>query len=115
MLSIFHSAGLTSDAALASDSVYQALQESAPNRTIKAPRTLDHRYMHEDVGYGLVPMAELARLLEIDTPVIDALITLASTMNAADYRREGLTLEKMGLRNATVAELRSTLVEGFQG
>lgn len=114
-IEIFHSAGLTSDAALASDSVYQALQESAPNRTIKAPRTLDHRYMHEDVGYGLVPMAELARLLEIDTPVIDALITLASTMNAADYRREGLTLEKMGLRNATVAELRSTLVEGFQG
>lgn len=114
-IEIFHSAGLTSDAALAANSVYQALQESAPNRTIKAPRTLDHRYMHEDVGYGLVPMAELGRLLELETPVIDALITLASTMNTIDYRRKGLTLEKMGLRDATVADLRRTLVEGFQG
>jgi len=112
-IEIFHSAGLTSDAGLASHSVFQALQESAPNQTIRAPRTHDHRYMHEDVGYGLVPIAELARLLHVETPVIDSLITLASTINAIDYRREGLTLDKMGLHNSTAADLQRTLVEGF--
>lgn len=94
---IFHAAGLTSDSARASGSVHAAAQESAPNRSIKAPPRLKHRYLDEDVGYGLVPMAELARLFGIETPVIDALITLAGTLNQVDYRREGLTLEKMGL------------------
>ncbi len=110
---IFHGAGLTSGEALASGSVYQATQESEPNKTIVAPTTHDHRYVHEDVGHGLVPMAELAALLGIGTPVIDALITLASEMNRTDYRRTGLTLERMGLRGADPAKLQSILETGF--
>jgi opine dehydrogenase len=80
-----------------SGSIYRAINESEPNRTIKSPKTLDHRYIREDVGYGLVPMAEIGGLLGINTPVIDALITLASVVSRTDYRKEGLTLEKMGL------------------
>jgi opine dehydrogenase len=103
---IFHQAGLTSDAARESQSVYQATQESAANRTIKAPPTLNHRYLNEDVGYGLAPMSELGRL-------VDALITLASEINRTDYRREGLTLEKMGLSGVAPDRLRTLLHEGF--
>ena len=110
---IFHAAGLTSDTALASGDVYQATQESEPNKTIVAPTTHDHRYVHEDVGYGLVPMAELAALLEVETPVIDALITLASEMNRTDYRRDGLTLADMGLEGADRAALHGILQNGF--
>lgn len=111
---IFHAAGLTSDAALESGSVFQATQESEPNRTIAAPRTHDHRYVHEDVGYGLVPMAALAGLLGIDAPVIQALITLASEMNRVDYRRDGLTLARMGLCDTNGVELRTVLQHGFR-
>lgn len=110
---IFHAAGLTSDAALGTGDVFQATQESEPNKTIVAPTTHDHRYVHEDVGYGLVPMAELASLLDIDTPVIDALVTLASEMNGVDYRRTGLTLARMGLEDADSAALRQILRSGF--
>jgi opine dehydrogenase len=110
---LFHRAGLTSDAALASRSVYQAMRESAPNRTIKAPPTLDHRYLHEDVGYGLVPIAAFGRAIGIVTPVIDGLISVASAMNGVDYRREGLTLEKMGLANVAEKNLRTFLHDGL--
>ena len=110
---IFHAAGLTSDAALASGDIYQATQESEPNKTIAAPTTHDHRYVHEDVGYGLVPMAEIASLLGVETPVIDALITLASEMNRTDYRRDGLTLADMGLEHADRAALHGILQTGF--
>ena len=110
---IFHAAGLTSDAALASGDVHQATQESEPNKTIVAPTTHDHRYVHEDVGYGLVPMAEIASLLGVETPVIDALITLASEMNRTDYRRNGLTLADMGLEHADRAALHGILQTGF--
>ena len=109
---IFYQAGLTSDAARASASVYRAIRESAPNRTIKAPASLDHRYLKEDVGYGLVPMAEIGRLLGVETPVIDALITLASEINGIRYRHEGLTMEKMGLADVGAKELSRFLHEG---
>lgn len=110
---LFHRAGLTTESALASGSIYDAIRESAPNRAIKAPPSLDHRYMHEDVGYGLAPMAELGRLAGVPTPVIDGLIAAASEMNRIDYRRRGLTLEKMGLAGRRPEDLTGLLQEGF--
>ncbi|MEX0804409.1 MAG: NAD/NADP octopine/nopaline dehydrogenase family protein [Candidatus Binatia bacterium] len=110
---IFHQAGLTSEEARASGSIFRAINESEPNCKIKSPGTLDHRYIHEDVGYGLVPMAQIGRLLEVDTPVMDSLITLASVANGIDYRIEGLTLNKLGLAQARADDLTSILQDGF--
>jgi opine dehydrogenase len=110
---IFHQAGLTSEEARASGSVYRAIHESEPNLKIKSPASLDHRYLHEDVGYGLVPMAEIASLLGVKTPMMNALITLASVANGMDYSREGLTLEQMGLANGTAEHLAAILQNGF--
>ena len=110
---IFYQAGLTSDEARKSGSILRAINESAPNRTIKAPATLDHRYLKEDVAFGLLPMAEIGRLVGVKTPVIDALITLASVINQIDYRSEGLTLEKMGLAGMTAHGLTKVVQDGF--
>ena len=101
----FCAAGLTTEAARASRSVHRAMLESGPNRTIKAPASLDHRYVNEDVGYGLVPMSELARLAGVATPTMDSLITLAGIARQRDYRREGLTLARMGLDGLKPAEV----------
>jgi len=111
-IEIFFQAGLTSQAARASGSVFQATQESAPNRTIKSPAKLDHRYLNEDVGFGLVPMSEIGRLCGVQTPVIDSLITLASEMNQKAYRQEGLTLEKMGLVGLNLQQFDELLRDG---
>jgi opine dehydrogenase len=110
---IFHQAGLTTDEARDSGSAYQAIHESEPNFTIKSPPSLDHRYIKEDVGYGLVPMADVGKLLGVKTPVMDALITLASTALGVDFRKEGLTLEKMGLTGVSADQLPSILENGF--
>jgi opine dehydrogenase len=110
---IFYQAGLTSEEARASGSIYRAIHESEPNRTIKSPATLDHRYIKEDVGYGLVPMAEIGRLLGVETPLIDALIRLASVVSQTDYRKDGLTLERMGLAGIPAEELPTILQVGF--
>jgi hypothetical protein len=42
-------------------------------------------------------MAGFGDMMEVDTPVMDALITLASVLNDRCYREEGLTLARMGL------------------
>jgi opine dehydrogenase len=110
---IFFQAGLTTLQGRDSGSAYQAIQESGPNRTIKSPPSLAHRYIREDIAYGLVPMAEIGGLLGIETPVMDALICLASTALGVDFRAEGLTLEKMGLTGLRSDQLGDILGNGF--
>ena len=110
---IFFQAGLTTVSGRDSGSAYQAIQQSEPNKTIKSPPSLDHRYVKEDIGYGLVPMAEIGKLLGVRTSVMDALITLASTALEVDFRTEGLTLEKMGLAGIGADRLQSVLNNGF--
>jgi len=80
---------------------YEALHSSALIHPIKAPPTLDHRYLHEDVGWGLVPWLHLAEAVGCPVPTIAALIQLATRINGIDYAAEGLTAERMGLANAT--------------
>src|SRR5439155_16169421 len=67
-LDFFHQAGLTTKAARDSGDISRACRESEPNKTIKSPSSLDHRYVHEDVGYGLVPIAALGALAGVSTP-----------------------------------------------
>jgi len=103
----FAEAGLTTEEARRSRSVFRAMQESGPNKTIKAPASLDHRYIHEDVGYGLVPMTEFGKAAGIQSPVMESLITLASAAVDTDYRKGGLTLGKMGLSGMGVDRILS--------
>ena len=111
-LEAFYQAGLTTKAAVESGSVARACRESGPNKTIKSPSSLDHRYVHEDVGYGLVPMAALGRLAGVPTPTIDAIVHLTSQAVGIDYSRTGLTLAKMGLVGKGPAELMQFLQSG---
>jgi opine dehydrogenase len=110
---IFHEMGYTTEAAVAKGTAHAALQDSSPNRWIKGPPSLDHRYLHEDVGWGLVPWAELGRSVGVETPLMDALITVGSALTGRDYRREGLTLRRLGLAGKSVAELPGYLREGI--
>lgn len=111
-LAHFHEAGLTSAQAVASGSIYRAAQESVPNQTIRAPVSLEHRYVVEDVAFGLVPMAAFGTLVEVATPVMNALIVLASAALGRDLAEEGLTLSRLGLEGRTEKALPEYLEEG---
>ncbi len=112
-LDIFYGAGLTTQAAHASGSVARACRESAPNLTIKSPPALDHRYIHEDVGYGLVAFSAFGRLAGVATPVIDAHVTLAGAAMGIDFWKTGLTLDKMGLDGVRGDELLRRVAQGM--
>lgn len=90
---------------------YQTGYSSARGfRGIKAQSKLDHRYLNEDVGYGLVFMSELGAFLGVDTPLINSVIEIASCIMGRDYRREGArTLDALGLRASSVDELLSLI------
>ncbi|MEW6048919.1 MAG: NAD/NADP octopine/nopaline dehydrogenase family protein, partial [Bacillota bacterium] len=80
-------------------------------RWSKAPSILDHRYLTEDVPYGLVPVESLGRWAKVKTTVTSALIDLACVVLERDLRAAGRTLERLGLSFATLEELRRVVDE----
>ena len=73
---------------------------------IRAQGELDHRYLTEDVGYSLVFLTDLAGRLGVPTPVMDAVITIASVVLARDFRAEGRrTLTTLGLDDMSASQL----------
>ena len=81
------------------EATYDTGYSGAPGfRGIKAQSRLEHRYLNEDVGYGLVFMADLGRHVGIKTPCMDAVIQLASAAMGRDYPGEAKrTMESLGL------------------
>jgi opine dehydrogenase len=108
----FFRMGYTSAAGRDGGTAYDVFHNSEPNRWIKAPATIDHRFLNEDVPYGLVAIAELGRLAGVPTPCADAVIAIASIVAARPYRRDGLTRERMGIAGMTVAQAATLLKTG---
>ena len=76
-------------------------------RGIKAQSRLDYRYFHEDVGYGLVFMSDLAKQIGVEAPLMDAVISLVSTIMRRDYRAEqARTMKSLGLEDCSLEELK---------
>jgi opine dehydrogenase len=75
-------------------------------RGIKAQQSLNHRYINEDVGYGLVFLQKLGEQIGVETPNIRAVIQMASTLMGRDYLAEApRTMETLGLSKYSVDEL----------
>jgi opine dehydrogenase len=78
---------------------------------IGAQPQLDHRYLNEDVGYGLVFMTGLAERLGVAVPTMRAVIHMASVVMGRDYAAEALrTPESLGLTGES-AEGMTALLE----
>ena len=95
--------GSADPAAAARGSLGEAVRRGRANRSIRAPASVDHRYLHEDVPYGLVPMMALAAAGAVETPVAAALTVLAEVMTGRTYRQDGLTASFLGLEGLDVA------------
>jgi opine dehydrogenase len=76
------------------------------------PPHLQHRYISEDIPYGLVPLTYWGDLLGVPTPASDAMIEVSSIANQVNYRKEGLTLRALGSDGLTPKEILKRVNEG---
>jgi opine dehydrogenase len=73
---------------------------------ITAQTQLDHRYINEDVGYGLVFMSRLGQQVGVATPTIDSIIRLASVLMNRDYAGEALrTPDSLGIGGLSAQQI----------
>jgi opine dehydrogenase len=101
---------------LAYDTVGADLHEAIHNQPgyygIKAPPTLNHRYIFEDVPMSLVPIASLGMRFGVSVRGMESIIRLGSIIHRTDFWRRGRTVEKLGLEQWSVSELTRYVEEG---
>ena len=87
------------------DSLYNRVQSNSAYADIPGPISLDTRFLFEDVATGLVPLSELASAAGVATPLIDAVVQLASALLDTDFRTTGRTLARLGFNGMTLEEI----------
>jgi len=101
---------------LAYDTTGENLHEAIHNQPgyygIKAPATLNHRYLFEDVPMSLVPIASLGKRYGVSVRGMESMIQIASIIHRTDYWRRGRTVEKLGVEQWSVSELTRFVQEG---
>lgn len=90
--------------------LYEAMHANEGYKGIKAPDTINHRYISEDVPMSLVPIASLGDMLGVPAPTTKAVIHLANIMHNCDYYQSGRTVEKLGLAGMSVKDIRFMVV-----
>jgi opine dehydrogenase len=103
---------------MAYDTTGEDLHEAIHNQPgyygIKAPSTLGHRYIFEDVPMSLVPIASLGERFGVSVRGMDSIIRLACIVHRTDYWKRGRTVDKLGIGDLSVAELMRYVNEGVR-
>jgi opine dehydrogenase len=93
--------------------LYESIQNQSGYYGIKAPNTLSHRYIFEDVPMSLVPIATLGQRYGVSVRGIDSIIRLACFIHHTDFWRRGRTPSKLGIDMFSVSELTRFVNEGI--
>jgi opine dehydrogenase len=83
----------------------EAMHNQSGYYGIKAPPTMNHRYITEEVPMSLVPIASLGKRFGVSVEGINSLISLACFIHNTDYWRKGRTVEKLGIKELSIGEL----------
>jgi opine dehydrogenase len=93
------------DQGMTGGTITEMLTTFPPFQASPAPDTLRHRYFREDVPFGLVPMASLARQVGHAALVMEAVIGLCSVVCDEDFWALGRTIGSLGLGDLSAANL----------
>jgi opine dehydrogenase len=94
------------------EDLHEAIHNQPGYRGIKAPATLKHRYITEDVPMSLVPIAALGQRYGVRVRSMDSIIRMACIVHRTDYWRRGRTLDKLGIEQLSVGEITRYVMEG---
>lgn len=87
------------------ENLYQCIQSTRAYAGIMAPRTLDVRYISEDIPTGLVPIVSFAQAAGMEAPASRAIADVCCVLHRRDYWRAGRTLENLGLAGMKPEEI----------
>ena len=96
-------------------SLYECIQNNDAYKEIDAPTTLHHRYIFEDVSYGLVPLEAIGNKLGLDMKNTTLIVDLACRLLEEDYREKGYQLDYSASEITWLKETAAHLVPDRSG
>lgn len=75
------------------ENLNECIQNNEAYKTIDAPSSLYHRYIFEDVPYGLVPLEAVGKMKGLSMKYTGLIIDLASSLLDIDFRTKGRNYE----------------------
>jgi opine dehydrogenase len=96
------------------EDLHEAIHNQPGYYGIKAPSTLSHRYIFEDVPMSMVPLASLGERFGVSVRGMDSIIRLACIVHHTDYWKRGRTVDKLGIGDLSVGELTRYVTEGIR-
>lgn len=78
-------------------------------RSLDGPSSFSHRYVSEDAACGVAMIVSLGKQYEVPTPLTESFLTIAQSINGADYFQNGCTLQNVGLSDLSVTQLLASL------
>jgi opine dehydrogenase len=94
------------------DTIQKAVGGNPAYVGIKAPTTLEHRYLLEDVPTGLIPLLELGGAAGLDLPTLTGLVDRGRVLLGGEPWQTQRTLDVLGLDGLGVREIRAVVEEG---
>jgi opine dehydrogenase len=85
--------------------LFELIKSIPEYSSIKAPLSLEHRYLTEDVSCGLVPFEAVAMVLQFECPTITILIDLTNLVLNRDLRFTGRNIDFV-IRNNIINQSR---------
>jgi len=79
------------------ETLCEKMQNNPAYYDILAPTKIDARQLSEDVPTGILPMAELGRIANVDVELYDSIVVLTSNLLGKDFRKTGRNLHNLGL------------------
>jgi hypothetical protein len=86
---------------------------NGPYQATGTPKSLDHKFITEDVPTGLIPMSALGTAAGVRTPAIDTLVEVVRSMTGKDFADDARTLECLGLSGMDGPQIRRVVEQGF--
>mgnify|MGYP002856624225 CR=1 FL=1 len=72
---------------------------------IKSPSTIFTRQLTEDIPTGVLPIMELGEAAGVDVPLLRSMVDICGRLLRIDFRKEGRTLEHLGLGGKSKEEI----------
>jgi len=94
------------------ESAYDVMYQVSAHNVQMSPDSLKHRYVTEDIPYGLVTIATIGRQIGVPVPRIEAMVNVACMANDEDYWTTGRTAEKLGLGSMSAREMVQYAIRG---
>lgn len=92
--------------------LYMQMHGDVALTAISGPNDIWNRYLTEDCPNGLVPWSALGDAAGVETPTIDAIVTLYSHIHECDWWQTGRKLDRLGLEGLTVDQIKKFVKTG---